>query len=65
LGIEKAQVRSSLAQRNHILLALRAFLRLETHRLQTGISWYQAKFDIVREAIHDYLAQPYITLATA
>jgi hypothetical protein len=65
VGIEKAQVRSSLKQRNHILLALRAFLRLESHRVQTGISWYQAKFDIVRGAIHDYLAQPSILLATA
>jgi hypothetical protein len=33
--------------------------------LQTGISWYQAKFEIVRGAIHDYLAQPSILLATA
>jgi putative transposase len=65
LGIEKAQLRSSLAQRNHILLALRAFLRLETYRLQSGLSWYQAKLDIVRGAIRDYLAHPYITLATA
>jgi putative transposase len=65
VGIEKAQVRSAVKQRNHILLALRAFLRLESHRLQTGISWYQAKFEIVRGAIHDYLAQPSITLATA
>jgi putative transposase len=60
VGIEKAQVRSAVKQRNHILLALRAFLRLESHRLQTGISWYQAKFDIVRDAIHDYLAHPSI-----
>lgn len=65
LGIEKAQVRSSLAQRNHILLALRAFLCLETHRLQTGLSWDQAKLDIVRDAMRDYLAHPHITLSTA
>ena len=66
VGIEKAQVRSSKAQRNHILLALRAFLRLELNRLRTGISWYQAKHDIVRDAIHDYLAKPWYDLeATA
>ncbi len=65
VGIEKAQVRLAIRQRNHILLALRAFLRLESHRLQTGISWYQAKFDIVPDAIHDYLAQPSILLASA
>jgi hypothetical protein len=33
--------------------------------LQTGISWYQAKFEIVRGAIRDYLAHPSILLATA
>jgi putative transposase len=65
VGVEKAQVRSSLKQRNHILLALRAFLRLESHRLQTGISWYQAKFDIVRVAIRDYLAHPSMLLPSA
>jgi hypothetical protein len=61
----KAQVRLAIRQRNHILLALRAFLRLESHRWQTGISWYQAKLDILRDAIHDYLAHPSIVLATA
>jgi hypothetical protein len=65
VGIEKAQVRSGVKQRNHILLALRAFVRLEAHRLQTGISWYQAKFEIVRGAIRDYLAHPAILLPTA
>jgi hypothetical protein len=62
VGIEKAQVRSSKAQRNHILLALRAFVRLELNRLRHGVSWYQAKHEIVRDAIHDYLAQPWYVL---
>jgi hypothetical protein len=62
VGIEKAQVRSSKAQRNHSLLALRAFVRLELNRLRTGVSWYQAKFEIVRDAIHDYLANPWYEL---
>ena len=62
VGIEKAQVRSSKAQRNHILLALRAFVRLELNRLRTGVSWYQAKHEIVRDAIHDYLARPWYAL---
>lgn len=66
VGIEKAQVRSSQAQRNHILLALRAFLRLELNRIRNHVSWYQAKVDIVRDAIHDYLARPWYQLeATA
>lgn len=57
-GIEKAQVRQAPAQRAHILLALRAFLRLEIHRLRTGMSWYEAKLAIIREAVRAYLAQP-------
>lgn len=37
-GAECAQVRASRAQRNHIGLAIRAFLRLELHMCATGIS---------------------------
>ena len=57
-GAERAQVRSSRAQRNHIGLAIRAFLRLEVHWFATGISWYEAKLAIVRNAIRAYLAAP-------
>ncbi|MGQ9742765.1 MAG: IS701 family transposase, partial [Chloroflexus sp.] len=65
-GIERAQHRSAVAQRNHIGLALRAFLRLERHRLRTGTSWFAAKAAIIREAIRAYLAQPlYTQISTA
>ena len=64
-GIERAQHRSSLAQRNHVGFALRAFLRLECHRLQTGVSWFEAKRSIVRDAIRAYLARPLYLLSTA
>jgi len=65
-GIERAQHRVAMAQRNHIGLALRAFLRLESHRLRTGISWFESKTAIIREAVRDYLAQPlYVVVATA
>ncbi len=65
-GVEKAQVRSAKAQKCHILLSLRAFVRLEAHRLLTGISGYAAKTNLIREAIRLYLRQPSITLeATA
>jgi hypothetical protein len=50
-AVEKAQVRSATGQKNHLLLALRAFLRLEAHRLRTGLSWYEAKLALVRDAI--------------
>ncbi len=61
-GIEKAQVRSIKAQTCHILLSLRAFVRLEAHRLQTGISGYAAKANLIREAIRLYLQKPTIQL---
>jgi len=36
---------------------------LEAHRLQTGISGYAAKANIIREAIRLYLQKPTIHLA--
>lgn len=65
-GVERAQVRAARAQRNHIGMAIRAFLRLEHHRLLTGISWFEAKTDIIREAVRTYLTQPlYVLSSTA
>jgi hypothetical protein len=61
-GVERAQVRAARAQRVHIGCALRAFLRLEWHRQRTGISWWEAKIGIVREAVRAYLAAPCYTL---
>lgn len=46
-GVERAQVRAARAQRNHIGLALRAFLRLEWHCYRTGISGFEAKTVII------------------
>ncbi len=62
-GLERAEVRAAKAQRNHSNCALRAFLRLEQHRLVTGVSWWEAKTDIIREAVRLYLAHPRYTLA--
>lgn len=61
-GIERSQHRLAIAQRNHIGLALRAFLRLEYHRLQTGVSWFESKTSIIREAVRAYLANPRYSL---
>ena len=61
-GIERCQARSRRAQRNHIGLALRAFLRVEVHCHRTGISWFEAKTSIIREAVRAYLAKPLFTL---
>ena len=63
-GIEKSQARLSRTQRNHIGLALRAFLRLEAFCFYHGLSWFEAKLAIVRHAVRAYLAQPIYTLPT-
>ena len=63
-AVERCAARSERAQRNHIVWAIRAFVRLEGQRLQTGRSWYESKKSIVREAIRAYRAKPLFTLAT-
>lgn len=60
--IERAQVRSRRAWRNHIGLCLRAFLRLESHCHHRGVSWYEAKASIIREAVRIYIANPLYSL---
>ncbi|MEP0799820.1 IS701 family transposase, partial [Funiculus sociatus GB2-M1] len=34
----------------------------EMHWFNTGISWYESKASIVREAVRSYLAAPWLTL---
>jgi hypothetical protein len=63
-GIERGQFRLLDAQKNHIALAIRAFVRLEVYRLKTGISWFEAKQSIVRQAIRSYLKNPTLILQT-
>ncbi len=61
-GIERCQIRSENAQRNHIEPALRAFLRIEYHCFVKGISWFEEKTSIIRDAVRAYLSQPIYTL---
>ena len=61
-GVERAQVRSARAQIAPMGFALRAFLRLEYHRLRTGLNWYAAKAAIVRTAVRPYRANPFCTI---
>lgn len=61
-GAERCRAGSERAQRNHIEMALRAFLRLEYHCFVKGISWFEAKISIVRDAVRAYLAKPIYTL---
>jgi hypothetical protein len=53
-GVERAHVRQAVSILGHWLLALRAFSRLEAYRLRTGVSGYEAKAAILREAIRRY-----------
>lgn len=61
-GVERSQVRSERAQRNHIGLSLRAFLRLEWHFFTTGVSGFEAKLQLIRDAVRTYLNRPWINL---
>ena len=61
-GAERCRARSERAQRNHIGMALRAFLRLEYHCFVKGISWFEAEISIVRDAVRAYLTKPIYTL---
>jgi len=62
-GVERAQARAARAQRNHIGMAVRAFVRFERHRVRTGISWYRMKSAIIRPALRAYLAHPWPAFA--
>jgi hypothetical protein len=57
-GIERGQFRLERSQRNHIGLALRAYVRLELHRWRTRVSIFSSKLDIIRLAVRQYLAHP-------
>ena len=63
-GVERAHFRLEVSQRNHIALAIRAFVRLEVFRMHTGTSWFEAKASIIRAAIRSYLAHPTVTLCS-
>ncbi len=64
--IERAQCRHRRQWQNHIGLCLRAFLRLESHCYHKGVSWFEAKTEIIRDAVRAYLANPkYLLIPTA
>jgi putative transposase len=57
-GVEDGQFRLERSQRNHIGLALRAYVRLEFHRWHSRFSIFSSKLDIIRAAVRLYLAHP-------
>lgn len=64
-GAERSQHQSTQAQHNHVLMSIRAFLRLEVHRLRSAVSFYKSQAGIIREAIRAYLADPVHILASS
>jgi putative transposase len=56
--VERCQARLAKSQRNHIGCAIRAFVRLEWHRFTTGVSWFEAKWSVIREAVRAFLTEP-------
>ena len=63
--VERCPARLARSQRNHIGFAIRAFVRLEWHRFTTGVSWFEAKAAVVRDAVRLYLTKPAYTLPGA
>jgi putative transposase len=61
-GVEDCQARLGRIQRSHVGLAIRAFLRLQAFCWRTGVSWLNAKLDVVRAAVTAYLRAPHVTL---
>jgi hypothetical protein len=57
-NVERCQCRKEVAQRNHIGLALRAFLVIERWCFRTGVNWLSAKWQIFQDAVRAYRAEP-------
>lgn len=62
VGIEYCQARNQRSQRTHIFCSLLAFVSLEVKRLNSGVTWYQSKRDIIQSAMRYYLEKPSISL---
>ena len=56
VGVDGCSARRAQAQRTHIFASICAFLKLEARRLQTGITWYEQKAMIHRDATRQFLA---------
>jgi hypothetical protein len=40
------------------MMATRAFLRFEVYRISTGITWFETKWSITRNAVNKYIKNP-------
>jgi putative transposase len=57
-GVDESQLRTAEGQQNHILLSILAFLKLEWQSIKIGISWYETKTAITRNAVRLFRAKP-------
>jgi len=64
-GISRCQARKGRIQRNHIFCSILAFVALEKRRISTGISWYETKRQIIKNALKFYLKDPFVALPIA
>jgi putative transposase len=64
IDVECGQYQLVISQYNHISLATHVFVRLDAHRLQTRISWCDAKTGLIRSAVRLYSAHPTITFGS-
>ena len=56
--VEDCKIRKEIGQRNHINCSLRAFIRLEVVSKKYQIAIYQAKWEIQKMAIKNYIQDP-------
>lgn len=61
-GLEMCQARTARSQRTHIFCSILSFLAFEKKRLESGITWYEAKRAIISDSIFFYLKAPFIPL---
>ena len=52
-GIERCQARTGRAQRNHICLAIKAWIDRYIRRVQQKMSFYQQNWEVIKPAIKD------------
>lgn len=60
-GLERCQSRTGRAQRNHIFLAISAWIQKYKRRLVEGVSFYQQKWDVIKNDISREMAKIMMT----
>jgi hypothetical protein len=56
-GIERCQARTGRAQRNHICLAIKAWIAKTIKKIKYGLTLYQQNWDVIKDAISKQVLQ--------